>query len=138
LIVAERKLCGVIFSDLGRAKVFMSLDWVKSALRERLGFSAYPATLNLRLSSEEDKRVWRDIQKTTEAIEIVPPNASFCAARLYRVAIERASARLEAAVLVPEVKGYPQDKLEIVAPVQIKNVLGVQDGESLAVVFGAG
>ena len=29
---------GVVFSDLGRAEAFLGIDWVRDAIRERVGF----------------------------------------------------------------------------------------------------
>ncbi len=42
------RMTGVIFSDLGLASSFMSLDWVQLALQQSLGFAPFPATLNVR------------------------------------------------------------------------------------------
>jgi CTP-dependent riboflavin kinase len=119
----------------------MALDWVLSALQEKLGFRPYPGTLNLRAESEQDKSLWREVQATTEAIALPPPSPSFCAARLYPVEIETAGeprrGRFHAAIVVPGVEGYPEDKMEIVAPVEVKKALGVQDGDYLTLEFGA-
>ncbi len=137
--MTARKLRGVIFSDLGQARTFMSLEWVKSALEQKLGFPPYPGTLNLRLEAEQDKALWRDVLITEEGIAVPPPRASFCSARLYAVEIESGrglgGTGLRAAVVVPGVDGYPEDKMEIVAPVRVKDALGVQDGDSLIVEF---
>jgi CTP-dependent riboflavin kinase len=139
--VTARRLRGVIFSDLGQARAFMALEWVKNALEEKLGFPPYPGTLNLRLEGAQDKALWQDLLKTTKGIAVPPPSATFCSARLYPIEIESglapARAPLHAAVVVPGVDGYPEDKMEIVAPVQIKDALGVQDGDSLIVEFCA-
>src|SRR3989339_1853988 len=75
-----RKLAGVVFSDLGQGAMFMSLPWVQQTLRERLGFSPYPATLNVRLDSEKEMGAWREVKRQVEAIDIPPPDASFCPA----------------------------------------------------------
>jgi riboflavin kinase len=135
--VTAKKLCGVVFSDLGQAGAFMSLEWVKNALEENLGFLPYPGTLNLRLETEQDRGLWRDFLKTAKGIAVPPPSPSFCSACLYPVEIGSARKTLRAAVVVPGVSGYPEDKMEIVAPVQIKDTLGVQDGDSLSVEFCA-
>ena len=39
------------------------------------------------------------------------------------------------AVLFPEVKDYPKDKIEIVAPMRLKDHLGVRDGDALTLEF---
>jgi CTP-dependent riboflavin kinase len=37
--------------------------------------------------------------------------------------------------LLPNVAGYPKDKIEIVAPVRLKSALGVKDGDQLTLEF---
>jgi CTP-dependent riboflavin kinase len=92
------RMTGVIFSDLGLASSFMSLDWVQLALKQCLGFVPFPATLNIRPKAAED-------------------------------------AETTAAILVPEVKDYPGDKIEIVAPLRLKEHLGVRDGDAITLEF---
>ena len=68
-----------------------------------------------------------------------PPSGGHCSARLYPVEIYLAGSgpeqRVEGAVLLPDVSGYPKDKIEIVAPVRLKDAYGVQDGDSLTLEF---
>jgi CTP-dependent riboflavin kinase len=42
---------------------------------------------------------------------------------------------VKGAVLVPDVSDYPKDKIEIVAPVRLKDAYGVQDGDALTLEF---
>ena len=134
-----RRMTGIIFSDLGQAASFMTLDWVQDALRKSLGFSPFPATLNLRPSAKEDTQMWEKIQEELQGVEFPPSSAGFCSARLYRVEIHAPANRprdtIKGAVLLPDVSGYPKDKIEIVAPVRLKDVLGVQDGDALTLEF---
>ena len=39
------------------------------------------------------------------------------------------------AILLPQVDDYPQDKIEIVAPVRVKDYFRVDDGDQLTVEF---
>jgi CTP-dependent riboflavin kinase len=132
-MTSGRKLTGVVFSDLGQAASFMSLDWVQEALRERLGFAPYPATLNLRLQSPEELRAWREMRKEETGIDVPPSGAAFCRASLYPVSVESPPLRdkVDGAILLPHVDGYPPDKVEVVAAMRIKDRLNVQDGDLL-------
>ena len=62
-------------------------------------------------------------------------NDGFCKARLYPIELVVQSGternKIAAAILLPEVKNYPNNKIEIVAPVRLKEHLGVQDGDQL-------
>ena len=126
------KLTGVVFSDLGCGASFMRLDWVQEALREELGFSPYPGTLNLRLESEDQMAVWREVKRHAKGIDITPPDPSFCQARCFLVEIER---RQKGAVLVPGVEGYPPEKIEVIASVRLKDELQVRDGDRITLEF---
>ena len=133
-----RRMTGIIFSDLGQAASFMALDWVQEALREALGFNCFPATLNLRPKDAEDGRLWEAVRNESESISL-PGAGGHCSARLYRVEIHgpenRPNDRIAGAVLLPEVSGYPKDKIEIVAPVRLKDKFGVGDGDQLILEF---
>ena len=126
-----RRITGVIFSDLGEGSYFMALDWVQRALREKLGFSPYPATLNLRLDPE-DIPVWREIKGSAKSAEIPSPKPTFCAARCFPAEI---GSKVRGAVIVPGVAGYPEDKIEVIAPVRVKDELRVKDGDRIALEF---
>lgn len=134
-----RKITGVIFTDLGQASSFMSLDWVQDVLREKLGFVPYPATLNLRVESENEMAAWREIRRTTKSTDVPPPDAAFCHSRCYSVEIQcprgNKHGKQKAAVLVPEVEGYPADKIEVIAPVRLKDELRVRDGDRVTLEF---
>ena len=125
---------GVIFSDLGQASSFMALNWVQTGLKECLGFAPFPATLNVRPESEEDARAWSAIQQEAPGIELRPAEKGFCSARLYRVQIHRpasAGGQLAGGILLPNVADYPKDKIEIIAPVRLKDAFDLRDGDRL-------
>jgi CTP-dependent riboflavin kinase len=117
----------------------MALDWVQASLKQCLGFNPFPATLNVRPKSVEDGRVWRRAQHELTALPLPPVDGGFCSARIYRIEIldpaNQASGKIEGAVLLPEVKDYPSDKIEIVAPMRLKDHLGVSDGDALILEF---
>jgi CTP-dependent riboflavin kinase len=136
-VSARQKIRGIIFSDLGVASRFMALDWVQKALAESLGFAAFPATLNVRPALEQDAAVWQAIRDDASYFSYMPGHEGSCPARIYRVAIRAGDGGepTAGAVLVPEVKDYPKDKIEIVAPVHLKDALGVNDGDRLTLEF---
>jgi riboflavin kinase, archaea type len=133
-----RRIQGVIFSDLGQASRFMVLDWVQEALRESLGFAPYPATLNVRPSKPQDARLWQEIKRDIAAVPMAPLESGFCSAGLYFVGVQRLNGgdgTIKGAVLLPAVVDYPRDKIEIVAPVRLKDALSVKDGDRLVLEF---
>jgi CTP-dependent riboflavin kinase len=125
-----RKLTGVVFSDLGRAASFMAVEGVAAAMRAALGFGAYPGTLNVRLDTPEARAVWSRVREG-DGIPIAA-GGGFCAARCFPTLIE---GNWPGAVILPEVADYPADKLEIVAPVRLKDALKLADGAQLTLEF---
>jgi CTP-dependent riboflavin kinase len=132
-------MTATIFSDLGQASLFMALPWVQEMLNQSLGYRPFPATLNVRPTAATDAAVWRRVQNTFLGLRLAPANSDYCAARLFRIALYRAGSAagdsVTAAVLLPEVADYPKDKIEIVAPMRLKDHLGIADGDSLIVEF---
>jgi CTP-dependent riboflavin kinase len=139
IVNGRRKLEGIIFSDLGAAAGFMALDWVQQQLKQSLGFLPFPATLNLRPKSEEDAIVWLKVREELKGVVLFPPSAGSCTAQIFFVELARAAvidgASVKGAVLLPEVANYPEDKIEVVAPVRLKDHFGVSDGDQLTVEF---
>lgn len=139
LVNRRRKLEGIIFSDLGAAAGFMALDWVQQQLKQSLGFSPFPATLNLRPKSQEDAITWIGVREELMGVVLFPPGSGSCKAQIFFVEIARAAvidrATVKGAVLLPEVANYPKDKIEVVAPVRLKDHFGVNDGDQLTVEF---
>ena len=133
------RMTGVIFSDLGLASSFMSLDWVQLALKQNLGFAPFPATLNVRPKAATDAETWQRIRIEASGRRLTAADGDFCAARVYPVVVYRegdcAGAEIDGAILLPEVKDYPSDKIEIVAPVRLKDHFAVRDGDALTLEF---
>lgn len=131
------RLTGVIFSDLGQASKFMALDWVQELLNQRLGYHPFPATLNLRPKDAAAIALWRQVQSDFAGTPLTVAADGHCGAKLYRVAIYQKAdgGKVHGAVLLPEVSDYPPDKIEIVAPVRIKEYFAVHDGDQLTVEF---
>jgi CTP-dependent riboflavin kinase len=75
---------------------------------------------------------WKQVKNEVKGIEISPPDASFCQARCFLIEIE---GRHRGAVLLPRVEDYPADKIEVIAPVRLKEALNVQDGERITLEF---
>lgn len=109
------------------------------ALNESLGFDPYPATLNLRPKTEKDAATWEVIQRENKSVRLASGDRGFCDARLFLVAIEKPAGgtqqRSRGAVLLPQLPGYPKDKIEVVAPVRLKDELRLRDGDPLILEF---
>jgi len=124
--VKKIALKGRVFSGGGTGSLFVNLSWAKKQFKEKLGFSPYPGTLNLQLSSGTNVEELRD---ATKGIKIKSPEG-FHEGRCFKALIMK---KLWGAVVVPEVPAYPHNLLEILAPVNLREALGLKDGVEIEV-----
>ena len=122
--IAAVTLAGRLCSGLGEGAGFTSLDWVEHQLRDKLGFRPYPGTVNLSLAGH-DWDLARDAMQAATGLAIEPP-PGYCAAKCFAVLIDDS---IEGAAILPDIEGYPADKLEIVAPVGVREELHLNDGD---------
>ncbi|MBI5910044.1 MAG: HAD-IA family hydrolase [Betaproteobacteria bacterium] len=115
---------GRLLRGLGQAAGFTQIEWVRRQLVDLAGIDPHPGTVNLALGDEVNRTRWRRWRGLPgHAME--PADAAFCGARCYPVRIE---GRVPAAVLLPEIAGYPEDKLEIVAALPLRRHLSMDEG----------
>jgi len=85
--------------------------------------------LNLEIVDLKDSQNFREL-KSTLGVEIIPEDPSFCRAQCYPVLI---NGQLKGAIVFPQVKDYPENKMELIASRNIKEVLSVKEGDVLEV-----
>lgn len=117
---------GKVFSGEGTGNLFVDLPWARRQFRRKLKFNPYPGTLNLRVWSKKDIE---KLRKTTEGIKIEAPKG-FYEGRCFEALVR---GKVRGAVVVPDVPGYPSDVLEILAPVNLREELELEDGMELTI-----
>lgn len=120
---------GHLRSGVGQGKHFTHIDWARRQFIEKLKIDPFPGTVNLTIDGADSMSAW-DRVKDTQGIRIDNPDTDpdACSARCYPVSIE---GRLDAAIVLPEVAGYSNDQIELIAPVSVRDTLGFNDGDSL-------
>jgi CTP-dependent riboflavin kinase len=145
--VTPIRIRGKIVEGLREAGNFTQIPWVKNQFISKLSIDPYPGTLNLVVAPENLDEF--DTLKKAEGIEIVPEDPAFCEARCYPVLIghplrlssphqregvsERVAKRLKGAIVFPMVENYPKDKMELIAPKNIKETLKLKTGDIIEV-----
>jgi riboflavin kinase len=99
----------------------MELPWVKRQITEKLGFTPYPGTLNVKLTEESAKR--KKLLEKAPSTKIFPAEG-YSSGRLFKAVI----GIVECAIVLPEVEGYPENLLEIIASVNLREALQLEDG----------
>jgi len=120
-------LSGIVAPGVGQGAYFMSLAWVREAIRGSLGFDPYPGTLNVRLANPEMLQRWRDVSKRRVLI-LAPPAPETCGGQLVPITLP---SDIGAAVIVPDVTRYGDDVLEVIAAIHLRSRLGLVDGDVL-------
>ncbi len=117
---------GTVVSGQGSGKKFLSLPWVLSQVEAKLGYTPFLGTLNLRLDSCSAARKKQLAKAKTENI---CPAEGYCVGLLVAARISG----WECAVVLPQVKSYPEDMLEVIAPINLREQLQLKDGDSAKV-----
>lgn len=122
------KIRGTIFSGKAEGTEYVKLPWAKKQITQKLGFTPYPGTLNVRLT-EKDSMKLKETLDRAKPIEISPASG-YCRGRCFKAWLE---GNLACAVIIPDVKNYPNDVVELIAPVNLRKTLHVDDGDTIEV-----
>ena len=121
----NKRFYGTVVSGLGKGAAFTELDWAKKQFIEKLGIDPYPGTLNLHLNDEKIRSEWQRLQET-DSYTIYASDDDSCDARCYPIFI---SEQYAGAIVVPLIENYPEDQLEIIAPISLRDNLSIEDGD---------
>ena len=117
---------GTVFSGRGEGRKFIALPWVKRQIEEKLGFTPYAGTLNIRLAKESAEKK-KELEKA-ERFE-VSPEPGYCTGFLIRACIDG----LSCGIVLPQVPTYPPDELEVIAAINLRQRLKLADGCEVSV-----
>ena len=122
----EMIIRGVVFSGMGEGRYYVSLEGYKKQFEELLGFTPYPGTLNVKIPREE--MFFRNRLEELEGILIKgfsTPDRTFGDVKAFRCNVKG----IGCAIVIPKRTHYPKDVLEIIAPVKLRDVLNLKDGD---------
>lgn len=126
-------ITGELTTGLGKATGFTRLDWARDAFRARLGIDPYPGTVNLVVRADDQRAAWAAV-KRRPGIVLPPPRPDWCSSRCYHARIE---GRIAAAIVLPEVGSYPEDQIELIAAVAVRQTLDIGDGDTVTIEIAA-
>jgi riboflavin kinase len=99
----------------------MKLQWVKQQLKEKLGFVPYPGTLDVKIADSVKLKALAE----AHGIQILPA-PSFSNGKCFRASFKT---ERNCAVVIPEIAGYPEDLIEVVAPENLRKKFHLSDGD---------
>jgi riboflavin kinase len=113
---------GKVFSGSGESARFVEIPWVRKQIAEKLGFIPYPGTLNIKLAEGIANS---KLLKKAKAIEILPTEG-FCRGRCFNACFMDT---LKCAIVIPEVENYPENILEVIAAINLREKFKLKDGD---------
>lgn len=114
------RLKGRVFRGKGEGAEFVNLSWAKKQIEEKLGFTPYSGTLNIRLDGKNIKM--KKALMNAAGAEIVPA-PGYCRGRIFEASIMK----VKCAVVIPEVLGYPEDVVEVISSANLRERLHLAD-----------
>jgi len=122
---------GVVFSGLGEGAYYMSQDGYKKQFVDKLGFSPYPGTFNLRVRKENQEDVRMLEASPFILIEgFTDGKRSFGPAKCFHGKI---ADKFACALISPVRTHYQGDVVEIISSEYLRKALRVKDGDPVKV-----
>jgi riboflavin kinase len=112
---------GRVFSGKGEGAEFVNLSWARRQIEQKLGFTPYPGTLNIRLDEKNTKM--KKALMNAAAAEILPA-PGYCRGRIFEASIMK----MKCAIVIPEVLGYPENVVEVISPADLREKFHLADG----------
>ena len=127
---------GRLASGIGQGRHFTRLPWARAQFVERLAIDPWPGTLNIVVDDPDAMPVWVRLRRLPGIRMENPGDGPHdCDARCYPVLVD---GRIEGAIVFPEVENYPPAQIEVVAEVNLREALGIEDGDPVRLAIGRG
>jgi len=123
---------GTVFSGMRDGAYYISREGYKKQFLEKLGFTPYPGTLNLKLRAGLDVQAKRMLDAypgiVIEGFE--DGQRTFGSVKCFKTIIDN---KVEGAVLLIRRTHHGENVLEIISPVYLREKLGLNDGDRVGV-----
>ena len=114
---------GKVEPGLGKGQYFISQEGYLNQFLQNLGFVPFPGTLNIRL----DEPFIPQAQKTIHIEGFRDDGRTFGKCKCYKIKVNG----IEAAIIRPDRSNYPADLIEVIAPVHLREALGLADRDTV-------
>ncbi|MFP8951553.1 DUF120 domain-containing protein [Natrialbaceae archaeon A-arb3/5] len=135
----EVTLEGTVTSGMGEGRHYISLSGYKRQFEDRLGYEPFLGTLNVDLREESVRR-----RSAVSSLDPVPIDGwedeerTYGPAVCYPATVETADGDVyeDTHVIAPERTHHDEDQLELIAPVKLRDELGLEDDDHVTVSVG--
>lgn len=124
----SNRIVGTLFRGVGEGKYYLSKKGYQRQFQPLLGFTPFPGTMNLRLSENASLASSAQLRQKPgrPLVGFTETNRTYGGARCYPCRIGQKAA---GAIIVPDRTHYPQDVVEVLAPVFLRKHLRLKDGD---------
>lgn len=124
-------LCGYVTSGFGEGGYYMKMEGYKKQFREKVGFTPYPGTLNLKLKNQTDIKTRQEFSKLPGiSIEgFKKDGRSFGSVKCFKAYIEG----VNGAVVMPARTHHAGDTVEVISETKIRDKMDLKDGDKVCV-----
>jgi riboflavin kinase len=123
---------GAVFTGLGEGAYYVSKPDYQKQIVEKVGFTPYPGTLNVKLSADYDIKTRNELE-SYPAIEVMGfqgENRTYGLVKCYPAVI---GGKIKGALVTAKRSHYDSSVLELIAPVCLRKQLGLKDGNKVKV-----
>ncbi len=124
----KKFLSGKVITGMGEGQYYISLEGYRIQFKEKLGFDPYPGTLNIKLDPSSIE-LRKGISANITISGFISQNRTFGRGTCFNVRMSD----IRGAVIIPERTHYPEDIIEIIAPVNLREYLNLKDGSAVEV-----
>ena len=129
------ELEGTVTSGMGEGRHYISLSGYMKQFTDRLGYEPFAGTLNVDLDEESVRA--RSAMSSLSGVPIdswEDDERTFGPATCYAATVVHDdAAAAETHIIVPERTHHDETQLEIIAPVKLREELGLDDGDTVSV-----
>lgn len=125
------KILGFVISGTRRGSYFISQKFYSEQFEKELGFRPFPGTLNIQVQEENLAQI---AEIPEEEFGMIKGSENFGDVRYIKASLNE---EVNGAIVFPAKTQHPQDILEFIASVNLRDHLNLKDGELVSLDFRA-
>ena len=128
-IFAEKEeITGTVTKGIGEGRYYVSLEGYQEQFMEKLGFKAYPGTLNVKVKSADALEFVSPLQPITiDGFET--KDRTFGKLTAYKTKLNG----IDGAIIIPERTRHEEEVIEVIAPVSLKQKLKLKENSKITI-----
>ena len=118
---------GTIVKGLGEGAFFMSIEHYKQEIKSKLGFEAYPGTLNVKIPADQTGKIEVALKTRIEGFQ--DKDKRYGGVNCYKARIQN----INGAIIIPDLTKHNKEIIEFISKDHVKSTLNVADGQKIII-----